>query len=422
MGIGERMSALYATVEQALTSARLAVPLAALSVVLAFALAWRSRARDATASMAPATPTSASPGASDAGTSLREPIEEDGDPAIEAFALIRPGVVAIMVLALSAAIWLFGLVLAPDRGRFAGSREWHIQPLYLGAHIVALSLIVTVLTRNFEAGVARMRMDPESTIAATRLILGPAGIIAALAIAAPLCFLDYQYLFSADYQRLGRDGTVGPVDLLMWGIWCVEWCINAYLWVMLAAFTALVCWIIARHRFRAPIEVVLQEKQYRPFLQMSAQASTVLLAFSFMTLGYIFYAGGELSDYVGLGTSVLLLIVAFAVPWLQLRAKVRALVVEETRALRRDLFRRVQERAGAASTVEQRLDEMLAILRISHTEHLHVNLGWTEAKLLMLRLLAPAITIAWQLVNGSEVSRKAAMLLKELGSRFGGWF
>lgn len=421
MTLAEKAAALLDRFEQAILAGRLAVPLAVISLVLAVMLlrrgrkSWPAPSAPAEGAGASATTAAAQPGPAET--------EDDADPAVEAFALVRPGIVALMVLCLSAAIWLLGLALAPDRGRFAASREWHIQPLYLGAHLVAVSLFVAVLRNNFEAGVARMSMAPETAIAVMRMILGPAGMLAALAIATPLCFLDYQYLLSSRYEKLGGDGVVRPVDLLMWAIWCVEWFLNAFLWVMLAGFTAQVVWIIARYRFRAPIEVVLHEKQYRPFLQMSAQGSTVLLAFSLVSLIYILYAGGEISDYVGLAISVVLLVAAFTVPWLQLRSKVRALVVEETKSLRRDLYRRVQERGAAPASVEHRVDEMLAMLRISHAEHLQINLGWTEAKLLMLRLIAPALTIAWQLVqHGGEISRKASQLLNEIGTRLGGWW
>ncbi len=417
MTFAERAQALLAQLEQALLATRLAVPLAVLALVLAIALLKRGRKTWPTDATQPAA------SGSDGAAAIADAEEEEADPARVAFALVRPGIVALMVLCLSVAIWLLGFALAPDRGRFAASPEWHIQPIYLGAHLVAVSLFIAVLRNNFVAGVARMNMAPDTPIAVMRMILGPAGMLVALAIAAPLCFLDYQYLLSPRYEKLGGDGIVRPVDLLMWGIWCVEWLLNAYLWVMLAGFTSLTVWIIARHRFRAPIEVVLHEKQYRPFLQMSAQGSTVLLAFSLVSLIYILYAGGEFSDYVGLTISVLLLVAAFIVPWLQLRSKVRGLVVEETKALRRDLYRRIKERGEGGQGVEHRLDEMLAMLRISHTEHLQINLGWTEAKLLMLRLLAPAVTIAWQLIqNGGEISRKAAALLKEIGTRVGGWF
>src|SRR6185503_2490197 len=150
-------------------------------------------------------------------------------------------------------------------------------------------------TRNFAAGAARLDMPPERVKAGFRVILGPAGALLALVVAAPFCIWDYGYLHSPGYERMGAE--LGAVDLAMWGIWCVEWFLNAVIWVVLTGFLIMNVRAIGRYRFRDPIEVALSEKHYRPFLQMSSQGATIVLGFAVMTVAYIWYTGGAETDY-----------------------------------------------------------------------------------------------------------------------------
>ena len=184
----------------------------------------------------------------------------------------------VLVVVLAAGSWALGYALAPDKDRFLASPEWRFQPFYLAAHLVTLRLFISVFTRNFVAGAARLDMPPERAVSGFRIILGPVGALVALAIAVPFCVWDYGHLYSARYARMG-DG-VGPVDLTMWGIWCVEWFLNAIIWVVLTGFLIMNVRAIRTYRFRDPIEVVLDEKQYRPFLQMSSQGASIVLGFA----------------------------------------------------------------------------------------------------------------------------------------------
>ena len=47
----------------------------------------------------------------------------------------------------------------------------------------------------------------------------------------------------------------------------------------------------------------------------------------------------------------------------------------------------------------KRLEEVHALLRIWHLQNLYGNLGQTEAKAILFRLMAPAATIGWQVAN-----------------------
>ncbi len=329
----------------------------------------------------------------------------------------------LLARAISVAVWALGLALAPDKTRFLQSPEWHIQPFYLAAHLTALRLFVQIVVRNYVAGAAHLDIPAEKVASGIRSVLGLPGILAAIVVAVPLCVLDYRYLLSDRYEMLGDNQQLSAIDYAMWGIWCAEWLLNALIWVALAGFLALSYRALRTHRFRAPIATVVQEKLYRPFLQMSSQGASVVLLFTCVTAIYIWYAGGSASDFIGLGVTGVLLVAGFVPSWLLLNAKVKRTVREEIEALRRNLPAPVagQKVLGATSgdgrarSVEERLDEVVAMMRAWHLERLQLDLGRTEAQALAVRLAAPAATAGWQLYsNLQSVLGKAGGILSPI--------
>lgn len=326
----------------------------------------------------------------------------------------RPVPFLLLVIFLCAGAWGGGYALAPNKEKFLASVEWRFMPFYLAAHLIAVRLFITAYTRNFRAGIRHLEVGAKRAARGVRTILGPFGLLLAMLIAAPFCYLDWQYLYRPEsrYERMGEGNTVGPIDQLMWGTWCVEWTLNALIWVMLVAFLIKNVVMIRSYAFRAPIELVLHERHYRPFLQMSSQGATIVLGFSAVTIFYLWYTGGELTDYAGLAITAALLFVGFFPSWILLRRKVRRAVESETLALRhavlsamwRDAQAKKEGAASADIPLEQRLSEALAIFRVSHLEQLKLNLGLREARAVVFRLLAPVIGVAWQVGQSFEAA------------------
>jgi hypothetical protein len=114
-----------------------------------------------------------------------------------------------------------------------------------------------------------------------------------------------------------------------------------------------------------------------------------------------------------------------------LNAKVDRAVTEEANTLRRDLAggQHLHEPsatdAGRAPVrdLEERLEEALTMLRISHLERLHRSLGRTEAKAVVVRMLAPAATVLWQLShNFYEVIARLGQVFRALVGVIAGLF
>jgi hypothetical protein len=325
-------------------------------------------------------------------------LEAEGRALIDRVLPRYPRGFLITVAAVAIACWVLGLALANNPWAFLASREWQLQPIYLAAHFITLRLFATMFSRNFLAGIVHLDMPPTDARRGIQIVLGPIGAIVALLVAAPFCVYDYNV-------RLG--GELGPdVDRLLYAIWCLEWFMMAFIWVQMLGFLFLTRWAVGEHEFRAPIEVVLLERQYRPFLQMSAQGASIVLGFFLVNAVYVLYTGAEMSDYIGVGITLLLLILGFVPPWMQLTAKVDRAVKAEMSALRRRLASNeaalAETDAGAPQTVhgvEEHMAEALVMLRISYLERLHLDLGRVEAKSIVLRVLVPATTVGYYVLN-----------------------
>jgi hypothetical protein len=327
-------------------------------------------------------------------------LEGEGRALIDRILPRQPRPFLLTVAALAVACWAAGLALTTNVPAFLASREWQLQPLYFAAHFVTLRLFATMFTRNFLAGVVHLDMAPTYARRGTRLVMGPVGALVALVIAIPFCLYDYQIRGG---EGLGRD-----TDRLLFAMWCAEWFMMAFIWVQMLGFLFLTRAAIGEHDFRAPIEVVLLEKQYRPFLQMSAQGATIVLGFFLANAIYVLSTGAELSDYLGVAVTLLLLVVGFVPPWLQLTTKVDRAVKAEMSSLRRKLAsseaREMLAMADAGQPqvergIEEHLAEALVMLRISYLERLHSDLGRMEAKSIAIRVLVPATTIGYYVLS-----------------------
>lgn len=328
-------------------------------------------------------------------------LEGEGRALVDRILPRRPRTFVLAIAALSIGCWLLGLALTTDPHGFLTSLEWQLQPIYLAAHFITLRLFATMFTRNFRAGVVHLEMPAENARRGIRLVLGPVGALVALGLAAPFCFYDYQ---------LKSDGLGSAADRLLLAMWSLEWFLLAFIWVQMLGFVLLTRWALSEHRFRAPIEMVLHERQYRPFLQMSVQGATIVLGFFIVNAIYVWFTLGELSDYVGVAITLLLLVVGFVPPWIQLTGKVDRAVAQEMSGLRRRLadgaarVTAAPQQPQTARDLEERLDEALVMLRISYLERLHGDLGQVEAKSVLMKVLVPATTMGYYVAKAMKLA------------------
>jgi hypothetical protein len=322
----------------------------------------------------------------------------------------RPRTFLLAVGTLAVACWAAGLALTTDVYAFLSSREWQLQPVYLAAHLITLRLFSTMFTRNFLAGVVHLDMPTEDARRGIQLVQGLAGTLAALLIALPFSVYDYQVLGIGKGGAKAAASGVGPAaEQLLYGMWCVEWFLLAFIWVQLVGFLFLTRRAIGDYRFRSPIEVVLLEKQYRHFLAMSAHGATIVLGFFLVNVAYGWYTGAEVTDYIGVAITLVLLVIGFIPPWMQLTSKMDRIVKAEMAGLRRrlassEVLSGAGTGAGAGQSLDTadlqtRLDEALVMLRISYLERLHRDLGQMEAWSIVMKIGVPLMTVAYYAVH-----------------------
>lgn len=321
----------------------------------------------------------------------------------------RRGLFIVLSLAFALLVWIVAFALADNRTAFLAAREWQAQPLYLATHLIALRLFASIFAHNHLDGTMRLQQSQAEAQAAVTTLLGPLAFLAAVLIALPFCLADLRF-FLGRYEKLS--GAVAPsaVDWIMYAIWCLEWTVNGLIWVILCGALVLNVRAISGHEFKAPIYDVLLERQYRPFLRMGVQGASVTLAFGAATLLYIVHAGGEVTDYLGLGITISLLTLSFVPPWFALRRKVDHAVAAEMSTLQlrvRDAGH-LDEAPAALSLaeVDSRQRNMQALLRLLHLERMHQNVGQREATAVLVRLLAPVMTIGWSVWSNGAILQK----------------
>src|SRR5262249_10797674 len=321
----------------------------------------------------------------------------------------RPLVIAVSVLAV--ACWAAGLALAEDPYPFLTSREWQLQPLYLAAHFITLRLFATMFTRNYLAGVVHLDMPTAHARRGIQLVMGPVGTLIALIVALPFMLYDYQLVGLTKAAKTAGTGAGLAVARLLAGVWFFVCFLLALFGVLLFVSLSPPRRPLGDFPSRAPIEVVLLKKQYRHFLAMSAHGATIVLGFFLVNLIYSWYTGAELTDYIGVAITLVLLVLGFIPPWMQLTAKMDRIVKDEMARLRRRLASsEMLSPVGAAPShgpgasegvtdLQARLDEALVMLRISYLERLHRDLGNMEAWSIVMKIGVPIMTVIYYAVH-----------------------
>ena len=317
----------------------------------------------------------------------------------------QPRPYVAVALAIPVAFWIVGFLLAPDRGRFLRSHDWQAQPLFFTVHLVVLRLFVTAYTKHFLDGLAFLEPAAQSVRQGIRRILGFPGFATSLLLATPLIYLDLVYLTGPDFfasnDAQGTLNHVAASDYFLAALWSAEWIATTSVWVVLGGYAILTIRAIERFKFTAPLETILHERHYRPFLRMSAQGASILFGYTAAYAFYVWYTKGVTSDYIGLWVTAGLLVFSFVPPWMRLKTRLARMVRDTSHEMQvhviaaREHAKSVDD-GKATYTLDEvgaRVDVALAMLRLDHLEHLYRDLGRSEGQAILLRMLAPVATI-----------------------------
>jgi hypothetical protein len=305
-----------------------------------------------------------------------------------------------VALGVAVAVWLLALAFARDRAAFVKTPEWLVQPLYLAVHLVLLRAYVTAYATHFAGGCRHLRMGRGEVEKRLRGALGWRPVLAALAIATPLVWIDVRWYLTDVELGFGSGRASSLTDILLVGVWAVEWVVNAYVWALIVAFLIHTVSVLKRRAYRDPIERVLRERQYRPFLLMSGQGASLTLVFAGANGVYVWLTRGSASDYVGLWVTAGLVLLGFVPAWLLLKSRIGdAVTVQADHLSERIDAADLSDETPGPRDLATRLDGMTSILRLEYLDRLHKDLGKVEAQATILKLLAPALTAAWRFLK-----------------------
>lgn len=305
-------------------------------------------------------------------------------------------------LSIGVVLWLIGLGLSGDYRAYVLSHEWQVQPLYLAGHLFTAWMFVLPFTRLFHRALGAMEGDKTSLEQWTKAVLSPAGIFGATILATPFWAMMIRSFLKGDYDEYFLDAESGMkiIDIWMLLLWATEWWISGYIWFILLGFVGLTIGAISILRFTGEIEDVLIRETYRPFLLLVVQGASCCLFFCLINSAYVWYAEGETDDYVGLGLTIGLLLAGFAPPWIMLRQKLERDINDRHKSLgSRLLALELHETRDVAVRDSHAIQEFAIIARIQYLDRLKAELGQKEGRSVVLRLLIPAATMAWEFLK-----------------------
>ena len=306
---------------------------------------------------------------------------------------------ALLFLSISLGIWLIALALAVDKTAFWESKEWHVQPLLFAGHLFTAWMFVLPFTKLFHRALSAMEGPKEKIMSWTNLVLGPRGLIGAILLSLPFQYMVTNSYLKGDYDKffIESESSLAIVDLWMMTVWGIEWIINGYIWFILIGFIGLTISAMKLCTFTGSIEEVLIHERYKPFLLLIVQGSSSCLFFCLINSFYVWYAEGDISDFIGLGMTVGLLVGGFAPPWLMLRKKLEKEMQHRYLQLGTKLIEIDHQFLAHEGTPDNvYFQESAIISRINFLDRLKMEFGQKEGRSVLLRLLIPTATMGWK--------------------------
>lgn len=238
---------------------------------------------------------------------------------------------------LSSGFWVAGYLLAPDASAFLRNDSWLYQIVWLPAHIVCGYLAVCIYRVALASCGSEKELSPVGFMPYLNYLFRK--FLIATAAVLPFLVMDgiegYDMVLE-EFSSMGRSGW------LLMTVWVIEWIATGVLWVHVLLTLKLNFDFFNENYVRNHLESLLITAKDVPLLTAGVENSLVILLYAAATFGYIWFAGGELSDFVALGVSAIFVLLAFLGSMLHLKIKInRALddLYEEhlQRLLKRDV-------------------------------------------------------------------------------------
>ena len=216
---------------------------------------------------------------------------------------------------------LAGYALATDKSVVFSSHDWIYHSMWLPLHLMLARCASGIFARHVEA--ARQEIIPAlrpEFIRRVDIVTSKRGMLGALVLVAPLALLDMQAGVAFVHQNFATQGRAGALIPI---IWMIEWLATAQIWLYVLGSIYITPIVFHAENLRGRHVAVLIHGQSRGSIKSGLEHALVILLYGISTVGYVWFADGQLSDYLVLVISTLLVLVCFFSALVQLRANLR---------------------------------------------------------------------------------------------------
>lgn len=239
----------------------------------------------------------------------------------------------LAVAAFSLGLRGLGYLFAANFHAITSSHDWSYHAFWLPLHLLLARYASVVFSRNVSTSIDNAAESERTEIAdSIGLIVSYKGMLAALLLVTPFIVLDGYA--AIDYVRenyvLQRNAAV-----LIPLIWLVEWVATAQIWLYVLGSILVNSKVLKESCIAGRHVDVLMNGHLRAPLQCGLENGFIILVYGLSTIGYVWYANGQLSDYLVLLISTLMVMACFMVALAQLKAGLRKSLNAEL-----DIFKR----------------------------------------------------------------------------------
>ena len=213
--------------------------------------------------------------------------------------------------------WGWGYYLAPSKDVFIHDHAWLYQLVWFPSHIL-LAYASIVVYKKAAYGLSHFDVSIKSLWGDLRLNYRTS--ILSMLLITPFMVQDLiegMVELHRDYQTLG-DATwimIGP-------IWMTEWLMIAVMWSRVLATIRLTLTFYTHDYVKSHLDDLLIVHSTSPILQAGVENALINLIYGLTTIGYIQFAGGELSDYQNVVILAVLVLACFLSTFIYMRKRI----------------------------------------------------------------------------------------------------
>lgn len=231
------------------------------------------------------------------------------------------GAFLVSVSALSLAFRAAAYLLAPDPAAITQSRDWIFHAFWLPFHLLLARYAAVVFAQNVDACLAFAASDQRPALERTAAsVTAPSGWLMGLALVAPFMLLDAGA--GAGYIREAAPAQ-GRAAVLVPAIWMIEWLATAQIWLFVLGSVRFNARVLSAGNLAARHERVLLAGDGKAPLLCGVQNGFIIGMYGLSTVAYVWFADGQVSDYLVLAISMAFVLVCFFAALLQMKNGLR---------------------------------------------------------------------------------------------------